>query len=578
MLELLTTTVLLALCSTAGQLAPRPQAPASQEAVARASAEGARTARPGVTAAVAVRIQERDAARASADFDVAAWERRLVDPDLRARERAFDQLARRASDWPQARQWLVEQAAQTRGDLAWTCRLLLRETERRADTRSAARGAETIVFEHVVFEPIEADSRGRLRPRDLESGAAGRVITLDLTGNGERFVVRSFESVLEELSDLDRRSRPQPAWPNGASITLVRGDDAGLDESAVAARDLELRRLIDELVPAPARVERSTFTIEYVTPAQVEDPGSTVFGGTRSAMGGAESQGALGRPLPENVGRRGTIMLRLGTQGVTWVPGEVQLPNGAGSFNDVDARTQRLLTGVVLPLVSGRIADGTAVDEALSHSISVGFDRLGVLVVEEHVAEIGAPGKELESSPVGTGGAAPLIESGVADEAGRRDGPQPPDRAGEVRSGLLILDVEPGSLAEALGLRGGDRLIAIDGAVLDEPEQISERLRRGARAGRIAVRWWRASDGQMVERGFLAARPLAPTPTDQRPVPDPNATDPNATDPNATVPSATVPNATVPNATDSGGNADGRASTAEPIPVESPNVREPSDG
>ncbi|QDU84846.1 hypothetical protein Pla163_19640 [Planctomycetes bacterium Pla163] len=548
-----TTTAFLALCSTAVPFAPRAQGPAANaagSAFQEAAAEAGHVVRTAVANALVVRVQESDEGRSTAAFDVATWERRLVDPDLRARERAFDQLARRASDWPQARQWLVEQASQPKGELAWTCRILLREAERTALSRSAARGTESLGFDQGVFVPNESDPRARLRPRELDAGGTGTIVTLDLSGNGERFVVRSFESVLEELSELDRRTRPTSGWSSGDFVQAPTDESADPAARALAAREHELRRLIDALVPAPTRVQRSTYTIEYLAPAEGGGPGSVAAGATAGSP--------QGPTLPENVGRGGAITLRLGAQGVTWVPGEVQFPDGAGTFNDVDARTQRLLTGVVLPLVSGRIADGTVVEEAESHSISVGFDRLGVLVVEERSAEVAASGESSSSTPEPAADDRAPIDSEAADASGLERVPRTTDRASEVRNGLLILDVEPGSLAEALGLRGGDRLIAIDGVVLDEPDQISERLRRGARAGRIAVRWWRARDGQMVERGFLAARPLSARRSGQHPAPE--AAPDTATEAGAGTP------------TDAGPQAD------EPAPTDAPTPRERSDG
>lgn len=561
-LVLATTSALVVLSLVTGRPTPLAQDPGAQrgseaaepvdaEPVDAALEQSHRTVVDGglVDSAVVVRVQETDSTRLATRFDAALWERRLADLDLRARETAFDQLARRAPDWPQARQWLTEQASTPRGELAWTCRLLLRETERRALLRTSARGAETLEFGRLLPDRSKSDESARLMPRALDERRSGSVVSFDITGSGERIVVRSFESVLEELSELDRRTRPVPTWT--ASPALRDGAIAtgtSEDVGARSARDRELRLLIDALVPAPSRVRRSEYTIEYLVPT---DPTLLVemAGIDTESSRGAFPPADTGTAFDADGGRRGMITLRFVAQDGTdrgpieerlargrieRLAGGAQLPNDAGTRNGADARTRHLLTGVVLPLVHGRVADGTVVEGVSSRSVSVRFDRLGVLVVEESGAATSADDQNL-----GSGANDPEAE-GTTDAGSKDEHTGVPsielviEPVIESRRGLLILDVEPDSLAQVLGLRGGDRLIAIDGVVLEQPDQISERLRRGAHAGRIAVRWWRAADGEIVERGFLAARPLDVRPREGRVVEAPIGAEKALPDPEGT--------------------------------------------
>ena len=78
-------------------------------------------------------------ARSSNDtFAADAWEQRLTDPDLDRRLGAFEELSRRASREPGAREQLEAWAAGGSGELAWTARLLLRELESRGHSRRHA--------------------------------------------------------------------------------------------------------------------------------------------------------------------------------------------------------------------------------------------------------------------------------------------------------------------------------------------------------------------------------------------------------------------------------------------------------
>jgi S1-C subfamily serine protease len=72
--------------------------------------------------------------------------------------------------------------------------------------------------------------------------------------------------------------------------------------------------------------------------------------------------------------------------------------------------------------------------------------------------------------------------------------------------GLVVLDVEPGSVAHALGVARGDRLDAIDGVTLARPDDITVRLRAAAPQGSVSVRWRRAGDGLVIERRYVAPR------------------------------------------------------------------------
>ena len=65
-------------------------------------------------------------------FEPETWAQRLADPDLEAREQAFEELVRLGRQSEEARAWL-EAAAAGDGELAWTARLARRELRTRQE-------------------------------------------------------------------------------------------------------------------------------------------------------------------------------------------------------------------------------------------------------------------------------------------------------------------------------------------------------------------------------------------------------------------------------------------------------------
>jgi len=69
--------------------------------------------------------------------------------------------------------------------------------------------------------------------------------------------------------------------------------------------------------------------------------------------------------------------------------------------------------------------------------------------------------------------------------------------------GVVVLDVEPGSLAHLMGVVRGDRIAAIDAQRVAQPEDITALLAAARERGSIELRWQRASDGRIVERRYV---------------------------------------------------------------------------
>ncbi|MEZ5977064.1 MAG: PDZ domain-containing protein [Planctomycetota bacterium] len=178
-------------------------------------------------------------------FDPVAWERRLTAADLDLREDAYERLAARLPSWPEAQAWVREQSRIPRGELAWTCRLLRRDLDRRARAGGDVAAVDPIaaVAEDGAPSSDGGASSGLRAVRDEGTRVRTLVLEVDplLLGRsaarpGEEGALGSPYQVLEPpdvlkldlvLEDLGAPVRPDPGPRARRLVFLESGDASG---------------------------------------------------------------------------------------------------------------------------------------------------------------------------------------------------------------------------------------------------------------------------------------------------------------------------------------------------------------
>jgi hypothetical protein len=313
-------------------------------------------------------------------FDPAAWQRRLAIVDLDRRERAYERLRAILPHSPDAQAWVRAEARRGEGELAWTCRMLLR-----SEGRSSAES----------------------------SGSTGAPELFVWRGNDDRVLL-------------------------GGSGPSLRAGGRAIDVVIVEPRSSEARRVefearralrgatLEEFVPLPPGAASTPLRFEVAITSRADD----------------------GAPL------------------TTW--------------RVLDTTS---LEGLVIERASPADFGGVSTGE-LPASLDRG-ERAGAFVLERLAPQSNADGARRNAR-------ASMERLGVFVDA--------------EADGLVVLDVEPGSVAHALGVARGDRLDAIDGVTLARPDDITVRLRAAAPQGSVSVRWRRAGDGLVIERRYVAPR------------------------------------------------------------------------
>ena len=161
---------------------------------------------------------------------VAQWELRLTDPDLAARERAFEELALAAASSPALTEVLREWAL-GKDELAWTARLALREVERarRSPVRTRALGPNLFggadpftEIERHMEQLFGGALHGGLGPRlrsslppssstarsvSIQRGADGVTVTVEETADGvtskRTYTGKTLEEIQAANPDVD---------------------------------------------------------------------------------------------------------------------------------------------------------------------------------------------------------------------------------------------------------------------------------------------------------------------------------------------------------------------------------------
>ena len=83
----------------------------------------------------------------------------------------------------------------------------------------------------------------------------------------------------------------------------------------------------------------------------------------------------------------------------------------------------------------------------------------------------------------------------------------PPDAAGQAQPGVAVATVAPGGTAERIGLKAGDRLLAVNGVTITDAPSLTSESRKLRANKPIALTVLR--DGRRVElRGRAVGRPL----------------------------------------------------------------------
>jgi hypothetical protein len=196
-----TSLVGLATVAAAQDGAPPARPAPDVEASVGASADSRTDARAEV--ADDVRAPAQGAERAAAldlfaiePFDAVAWERRLSQPDLARREQAYERLLARLPSSPAARAWVEARATSAADDVAWTCRLMLRD--------------------HALAQSLE---------RPLRRGNDDRVILGRATGDG----------VLERTVDVVRLDAAAGAALRREALRIHVTSESGADASGTRA-------------------------------------------------------------------------------------------------------------------------------------------------------------------------------------------------------------------------------------------------------------------------------------------------------------------------------------------------------
>jgi len=321
-------------------------------------------------------------------FDPAAWARRLAIVDLDRRERAFERLRAILPHSSDAQAWVRAEARRAEGELAWTCRLLLR-----SEVRSSAEPSDAIGTPD-VFVWRGNDDRVLLGGSGLALREGGRTIDLVVA---------------------------EPPWSESRSTEFLRAE--------VEARRALRGATVEDFVPLPPGAAATPLRFEVAITSRADD----------------------GAPF--------TTWRVLDSSNVDGLVIERMLPTEFGEFSTFELRKGELRAGVERAERTGafvleRLAPRSNAD-GVRRTAHASMERLGVFVDAE------------------------------AD-------------------GVIVLDVEPGSIAHALGVVRGDRLDAIDGVALARPDDITARLRLAAPQGSVSVRWRRAGDGLVIERRYVA--------------------------------------------------------------------------
>jgi PDZ domain len=332
-------------------------------------------------------------------FDGAAWERRLTLLDLDRRERAVARLEAMLPLSSDAQAWVRAQAQRAEGEVAWTCRMLLRSWAR--DSSVPGERVERALF--------------------VWSGNDDRV----LLGEPRR-ALRMDEGRLD--------------------VVVVESGPTDAHRSEVDVRRARRNATLADLVPLPPGAAETELRFEI-------------------AYGG---RGENGAPLTAWHVLEG-------------LHGDATIEDVYGDFRIVErTRIEERERSVTVEAEAGVERDGSG----------------GLFVLDRLTPR---------SSP-------------VVSALGVRPFTATMDRLGVYvdieGDGLVVLDVEPGSVAHTLGVARGDRLRAIDGVELARPDDITAGLRAAAPSGSVAVRWQRGGDGLVIERRFVVPRvppvPAAP--------------------------------------------------------------------
>lgn len=322
-------------------------------------------------------------------FDAAAWERRLALVDLDRRERAVARLEALLPRSPDAQAWVRAQAQRSEGEVAWTCRMLL---------------------------------RSGMRPQIVSSVDAEHAEIFVWRGNDDRVL----------LGGAERASRI-----GGEHLDLFVAESLGGEMRRTEADVRRARRVasLADIVPLPPGAEPTELRFEIAIAGPADD--SAPLGAWRV----------------------------------------LETPEGGLQLFE-PTRPDEIEHFVTIEAVGG--------DE---HGA-----RAGLFVLERRAPRTLEPSSVLEGRPF----VASMERLGVYVDV--------------EADGLVVLDVEPGSVAHSLGVARGDRLAAIDGVELARPEDITARLRAAAPTGSVALRWRRGGDGLVIERRYVAPRaPLVPS-------------------------------------------------------------------
>lgn len=202
----------------------------------------------------------------SEPFDAQHWQSALAQSDLALRERAFADLAELAGRDAAAREW-VRETMRGDGELAWTCRLLMRELDGAGNRRSF--GFQPFAFDHGNFDHGLFD-HGPFATQDQLADLHERMQQMfdDLRGGLAPLPGAPAQPTQPALPGVQGSSRSvrMEQGPDGCKVTVEEEIDGKLEKRSYEAANLE------ELLEAHPEL-RDKVGISITTPNAHGSPG-----------------------------------------------------------------------------------------------------------------------------------------------------------------------------------------------------------------------------------------------------------------------------------------------------------------